>query len=34
MLTAEYYTRAFNAGRLRVEGKPGMSLTAPLSTSM
>ncbi|KAG1657170.1 hypothetical protein FOA52_012285, partial [Chlamydomonas sp. UWO 241] len=34
MLTEEYYTRAFNAGRLRVEGHPGIALNTPLSTSM
>ena len=34
MMTEEYYTRAFNAGRLRVEGRPDVTITTPMKTGM
>ena len=34
MMTEEYYTRAFHAGRLRVEGRADLTVDTPLKTSM
>ena len=34
MMTKEYYTRAFLAGRLRVEGRPNLGFDEPLKTCM